>query len=135
VRTDHTETAALLARTAIFRLCSAPELAELAATAYPMSFEPGNVLCSEGAESSECYAIAEGEAHVTIGGRSVRTVGEGDVVGERAPLEGRPRSATVTAVTHMLTWAISRERFLAVIGCNPALAERMRQEVARRYRS
>jgi CRP-like cAMP-binding protein len=35
----------------------------------------------------------------------------------------------------MLTWAISRERFLGVVGRNPALAERMREEVARRYRS
>ena len=64
----------------------------------------------------------------------MRKVGEGDVVGERGPLEDRPRSATVTAVTHMLTWAISRERFLGVVGRNPALAERMREEVARRYR-
>ena len=42
---------------------------------------------------------------------------------------------TVTAATHMLTWAISRERFLGVVGRNPALAERMREEVARRYRA
>jgi cytochrome P450 len=47
-------------------------------------------------------------------------------------LEDRPRSATVTATSHMLTWTISRERFLGVVGRNPGLAERMRQAVARR---
>ncbi len=135
VRGDRVATAALLARTAVLRLCDAAELDELAATAYPLSFEPGDALCLEGAESNECYAIAEGEALVTIDGGAVRDVGEGDVIGERGPLEDRPRSATVIALTHMLTWAISRERFLGVVRRNPELAERMRKEVARRYQA
>ena len=133
VRADHGETARLLARTAVLNLCSPAELDALAATAYPMSFEPGDALCVEGAASNEVYAIAEGEALVTIAGKGAGSVGEGDVVGERGPLENRARSATVTAVTHMLTWAISRERFLGVVGSNPKLAERMRQEITRRY--
>ncbi len=133
VRPDHGETARLLARTAVLNLCSAAELDALAATAYPMSFEPGDALCVEGAASNEVYAIAEGEALVTIAGKGAGKVGEGDVVGERGPLENRARSATVTAVTHMLTWAISRERFLGVVERNSALAERMRAEIAKRY--
>jgi signal-transduction protein with cAMP-binding, CBS, and nucleotidyltransferase domain len=134
VRSDHAQTARLLAHTAVLNLCSAAELDELAATAYPMSFEPGDALCVEGAASNEVYAIAVGEALVTIAGKGAGRVGDGDVVGERGPLENRARSATVTAATHMLTWAISRERFLGVVGRNPALAERMREEIARRYR-
>lgn len=135
VRPDHGATARLLARTAVLELCSGPELDELAATAYPMTFEPGDALCVEGAASSEVYAVAEGEALVTIAGKGAGRVGEGDVVGERGPLENRARSATVTAATHMLTWAISRERFLSVVGRNPDLAERMREAVAQRYRA
>jgi len=34
-----------------------------------------------------------------------------------------------------LSWAISRERFFGVVRRNPALAERMREDVSRRYRS
>ena len=135
VRSDPAQTARLLASTAVLNLCSAAELDKLAATAYPMSFEPGDALCVEGAASNEVYAIAEGDALVTIAGKGAGSVGEGDVVGERGPLENRARSATVTATTHMLTWAISRERFLGVVGRNPELAERMREEIARRYRS
>jgi len=70
---------------------------------------------------------------VTIAGRTVRTVGEDDVVGERGPLEGKPRSATVTALTHMNTWAISRDRLLGILSRNPSLAERLREEMQRRY--
>ena len=54
----------------------------LAATAYPMSFETGDLLCEEGAESLECYVIEEGEADVTIDSKLVR-------LGIR-PIHGRP---------------------------------------------
>ena len=69
----------------------------------------------------------------TIGGRPVRTVGMDDVVGERGPIEGRPRSATVAATTHMTTWAISRDRLLAIVARNAALGAQLREEIARRY--
>jgi len=54
--------------------------------------------------------IAEGEASVVIGGAFVATVEADDVVGERGPLLDAPRIATVTAKTHMITYAISRDR-------------------------
>ncbi len=123
---------ALLGRASLFRRCTATELEELAATAYPVSFEAGDRLCVEGGEALECYVIAEGEAAVTIGGRPVRTVGEDRVVGERGPLEGRTRTATVTATTHMATYAISRERLLALISRSPRAAEGMYEDL-RRY--
>jgi hypothetical protein len=123
----------LLGRTALFRHCTFAELEELATTAYPIAFEPGDLLCVEGGEPLECYVIAEGEGMVTMDGRTVRMVGEDDVVGERGPLEGRPRSATVTATTHVNTWAISRERLLGVVSRNAMLAERMREAMRERY--
>ena len=98
-----------------------------------MSFEAGEQLCVEGGEPLDCYVIAEGEATVTIGERTVARVGESRVVGERGPLEGRTRTATVTASTRMTTWAISRERLLALAAHSPAAAEGMYAEIHRRY--
>ena len=43
------------------------------------------------------------------------------------------RSATVTAVTHMITYAISRERLRTVVDNNPAAKEWMFAELRRRY--
>ena len=120
-----TATIVLLARSPLFRACSPDEVQELAETAYPLSFEPGERLTVEGAESLECYVISEGSARVSIEGRLVRTVGEYDVVGERGLLEERARSATVTAEGDMTTYAISRERFASVLGKNSKLAEAM----------
>jgi cytochrome P450 len=130
---DLARTVALLGRASLFGRCTPSELEDLAATAYPVSFEPGEQLCVEGGEALECYAIAEGEAVVTIGGQTVATVGEGQVVGERGPLEGRARTATVTASTRTTTWAISRERLLALVARSPAAAGGMYEEIRRRY--
>ena len=57
--------------TACSRAAPTQELEQLAATAYPMSFEPGDMLCAEGGESPECYIIEEGQAVVTIGRKGV----------------------------------------------------------------
>jgi len=98
-----------------------------------MSFEPGDLLCTEGGESPECYIIEEGNAVVTIGRKGVATVGEHDVVGERGVLLDTVRSATVTATTHMITYALSRERLRAVVSGNAAARDWMLEEVRRRY--
>jgi len=124
---------ALLQRNRLFDRCSVAELEQLAATAYPMSFEPGDLLCTEGGESPECYLIEEGQAVVTIGRKGVSTVGEHDVVGERGVLLDTTRSATVTAVTHMITYAIARERLRALVAGSPAAREWMLAELQRRY--
>jgi cytochrome P450 len=126
-------TAGLLSRNSLFKACSTAELEELAATAYPMSFEVGDLLCIEGADSPEAYVIELGQAAVTIGRKGVATVGQGDVVGERGPLLGVARAATVTAISHMITYAISRQRLRALIQRNAAAREWMLSEMRRRY--
>jgi hypothetical protein len=78
-----TQVSDLFARQAIFKACTPAELTELAATSYIVSFEPGDLLTAEGAESNECYVIDDGRAVVTIGRKGMGSMIEGDVVGER----------------------------------------------------
>jgi cytochrome P450 len=126
-------TVRLLSSNTLFARCTQEELEQLAATAYPMSFEPGDLLCTEGGESPECYIVEEGHAVVTIGRKGVATVGEHDVVGERGVLLDTVRAATVTATTHMITYAISRERLRALVAGNAAARDWMLAEITRRY--
>jgi cytochrome P450 len=126
-------TADLLARNSLFKACSHAEIEELAATAYPMSFEPGDLLCVEGADSPEAYLVEIGQSVVTIGRKGVATVMPGDIVGERGPLLDTKRSATVTAITHMITYAISRERLRALMKKSPGARDWMLAEMRRRY--
>ncbi len=131
---DLASTIVLLARAGLFRDCSAAEIGALAATAYPMSFEVGELLCAEGGESLECYVIEEGEADVTIDGKLVNRVVANDVVGERGPLEGHSRSATVRATTHVNTYAIARQRLLELVENSPKAREGMFEYMKEKYK-
>jgi cytochrome P450 len=130
---DLAQVSSLFARQPIFKACTPAELNELAATSYVVSFEPGDLLTAEGTESNECYVIDDGRAVVTIGRKGMGTMGEGDVVGERGVILDKARAATVTATTHMLTYAISRERLRHVVETNAKAQEWMREEMQRRY--
>lgn len=127
------QTVALLARNSLFKRCRVEQLEQLAATAYQMSFEPGDVICSEGEESPEAYMVEEGQAVVTIDRKGVGTVREDAIVGERGVLLEARRSATVTAVTHMITYAISRERLRSLVDSDPAVRAWMLEEIQNRY--
>ncbi len=97
-------TVALLSRNSLFARCTTAELERLAATAYAMTFEPGDLLCTEGAELPECYIVEEGQAVVTIGrkgaGRGGRQPhGPGvDAGRDDAPVPGRGGRERLTAV-------------------------------------
>jgi cytochrome P450 len=123
---------ALLRRVDFFAGCSDEELTGIASTAYPLTFEAGAVVCAEGAESLECYVIAVGTVAVTVAGQPVATLGADDVVGERGPVIGAPRSATVTAATNLYTYAISRDRLLELMS-SPAARAGMEAAMDKRY--
>jgi cytochrome P450 len=131
---DLAPTIALLKRVPLFRGCTSDDLAALAAGAFPIGFDRGERLCVEGADAPECYVIAEGEAECTVGGLPVATVGMDDVVGELGPLSGRPRAATVTATTHMVAYAISRDELARLIESNPRAAAAIRAHLDAKYR-
>ena len=125
--------AELLGRVPLFSGCAIADLADLATTTYPIGFDPGEVLCVEGADSPECYVIAEGEASVVVDGAEIAVVGADDVVGERGALLGTPRNATVTAKTHMLTYAISRQRLVRLAQQSDSVRSGMESAMQRRY--
>jgi NAD(P)-dependent dehydrogenase (short-subunit alcohol dehydrogenase family) len=124
---------ALLRRIPLFEACAADELQRLASTAYPIAFEEGEALCVEGAESGDCFVVVEGDGAVSIQGQLVGVVRANEVVGERGPIEGEPRAATVTATTRLLAYAISRDLLEEIVSANPKAATHMRRLVRARY--
>ena len=125
--------ATLLGHVPLFATCEPADLTHLASTAYPIAFEPGEVLCAEGAEALDCYVVIEGEAEVTHGGTHLGVVGRDEIVGERGIIEDQPRSATVTATTHMLTYSIARDRLQILLDSDPGVAAHMRAIMRARY--
>ena len=76
---------------ALFEETSRSELAEIARQLTMLTVPAGKVLVSEGGIGNEFMIIARGEAEVSQGGRTIATLGHGDLVGEMALL-GEPRS-------------------------------------------
>lgn len=87
------------------------------------SYPPGGILFSEGEKSSEVYRILRGRVEISIEGNEKAVVlaqlSEGDIFGEMAMVDERPRSATARAATAVECEVMSPEDFQRAIIENP----------------
>ena len=91
-------------------------------TSSPTSFSeitfPANaVIFDEGDNGEAAYLIRDGQVEIRKGTRSsdpqkLAILGKGDVLGELALFDGRPRMAAAIALTEVKVVRISREEFL-----------------------
>jgi hypothetical protein len=72
--------------------------------------EPGTVLIEEGAAAGPVLLVLDGLISVEVDGESLGDLGPGAVVGERAFVEGTPRTATVRALTPVRVAVIDPDR-------------------------
>jgi CRP-like cAMP-binding protein len=82
----------------------------------------GKVVAAEGQGALALHVVLEGTATVTVGGRPKRTLGTGDHFGEISLIDGRPRSATVTAMAPLTTLAVPHLVFQSLLDDDPTLA-------------
>src|SRR5438445_13504352 len=90
-----------LAQVELFQGFSPAELARVAELVEEVSAETGAVLMEQGKPGQECYVVVEGTADVLVAGDKVAELGKGELIGEMALIDKRPRSATVKAKTPM----------------------------------
>ena len=112
---------ALLRRNALFVPLPLTALDRLAESLVLVSFEPGATVMRKGEPGDHYLLIAEGIVEVSDDGRTLRTCGPGDGVGEIALLRTVPRTATVTAKTHVEGYSIDAPTFLSAVA-GPAAA-------------
>jgi CRP/FNR family transcriptional regulator, cyclic AMP receptor protein len=119
----------------LFSEASRSELAVISRQLTRLKVKAGRVLVREGGIGNEFMIMVDGMAEVTQGGRSIATLGRGDLVGEMALLQphgfGR-RNATVTAVTDAEIYVGSPAEFRRIIDAAPSVAEKVKQTVASR---
>lgn len=122
----------LLSASALFRACSKRQLRSLAKVTRVVQIEPGEVLVTAGAPSTDAYLITAGSATVKARNGRSATLGPGDVVGELGLLLDRPRNATVRANTPLEVLALSRNDLKVAVEASPELGWSLLQTVAER---
>lgn len=85
----------------------------------------GRTLVEKGIRSTDVYFLREGRAEVILYGSRgrevcVHNVGPGDMFGEIAILDGKPRSASVEALSDIVLDAMRGNDFMACLESSPA---------------
>ena len=115
---------ALLRSLPLFAELPPPAVEGLAAAVTRLDLAAGEVLLREGDPGDMYYAIAAGTLEVHQSGRLLRRCGRGEGVGEIALLRGVTRTATVTAMTDVTVYALSRGDFLGAVTAHAATLDR-----------
>jgi len=118
----------------IFAGCSKKELEAIANAVREVSHKAGNVVAAEGEPGAGLFIIDRGEADVTIGGKKVNHLKDGDFFGEMALLDGGPRTATVTASTDVSLFVLTEWVYRGLLAEHGSIALHTLEAMAARLR-
>jgi hypothetical protein len=122
----------ILASVPIFAPLPGSSLEHLAARLVPLHLAPQTVIVREGDTGDRFYIVAEGQVEVSQDGTPVSILDAGSHFGEIALLRDMPRTATVTARTPVVVYALDRDDFLAAVTGHPTSAEAAESVVSAR---
>lgn len=117
----------------------AEEQNKLLRDGVPRRFHKGDALVLEGDRSSMVFVITSGWVMVSSTSDDGRRLGlafrgPGDIVGELAALDARPRSATLTALGDVATSVLTAEVFRLYLATMPAFCHQLIRTLGRRLR-
>src|SRR6185437_8593928 len=100
--------------------------ADLLASAKPMKLAADAILFLAGDPGDGCYRLEEGLLKVSMASpagaeRILAILGPGAIVGDMAMIDGRPRSASVSALRDCKLSFISRASFETLAAKNPEI--------------
>lgn len=102
-------------------------------------FEAGATLMYEGQVGTEVLVLVAGRVKVTYLTSEGREVildfrGPGELLGEMAVIDGKPRSNTVAAIEAVEALTLSAAEFKALVANSPSLSDQLLQNMIRRFR-
>jgi signal transduction histidine kinase len=124
---------------ALFRSLNHGELQALRLAAQERQFTAGRDIFQEGSPGDGVYFVKSGQVEITglVSGNTRHVFSQlnsGEIFGEMAVIEDRPRSATATALMDTEVYFIPRAEMLAFIERSPALAFNLLQQISHRLR-
>ena len=120
-----TELKKWLSATELFQNVSKRSLNQLVKAGREIRHPDGHEVIIEGAGAVGFHLITSGTARVTSGSTVRRTLSVGDAFGEISVIDGRPRSASVEAVSNHVTFAIDSSMLNQLLSDNPDFARHM----------
>jgi CRP/FNR family transcriptional regulator, cyclic AMP receptor protein len=125
----------MLAAQPLFSGLSQKELRAVASLGTPADFKAGRVITEEGAIGQEAILIVSGSARCVVGGKTVATLGPGDLFGEISLLDRAPRSASVIADSDMQATVFVAAEFIGLVQASPKIALKLLTAMALRLRA
>ena len=130
---------ALLGSIPLFEGLDEQELAKIRALAQIRFYPARAVVVTQGEPALALFAIVRGRLKVVACGPDGRDtvlgiMGEGEIFGEVALIDGGPRSATCTAVEPCDLLTIERAQFLKLLDESPAISIKLLYVLAQRLR-
>lgn len=126
----------LLRQIPMFQKVEQSKLKLLAFTSERLTFQPSQVICEQGEPGDSMYVIVAGDADVIVnmpaGPLKVAMLHKNNFFGEIAILCDIPRTATVKAVTELVTLRITKDLFYRLVSEFPQMAIEIMREIAAR---
>ncbi len=122
----------ILASVPIFAPLPGASLEHLAGRLVPLRLDPGTIIVRQGDAGDRFYIVAEGQVEVTEDGRAISELEAGGYFGEIALIRNVPRTATVTARTPVVVYALDRDDFLAAVTSHAPSSEAAEDVVSAR---
>jgi CRP-like cAMP-binding protein len=95
----------------------------------------GTILIQEDAHGAEAFVIRSGTVRLEHDGVPIARLGAGEILGEFALIDQRPRSATAVAETDVALLVLSTREFDRLVDEVPAVARRLLAVLAGRVRA
>jgi CRP-like cAMP-binding protein len=124
----------LLRQTPLLAGLGRKDLEEVGRLADEIDVKADHVLMREGDPGREFFVIVDGQLRIEKGGRTIRTMGPGEFVGDIALVTERPRTATVTTATACRLLVLGHREFHQLMDQYPTIRLSVLESMAIRLR-
>jgi pyruvate phosphate dikinase-like enzyme/cyclic nucleotide-binding protein len=125
----------VLEKVPLFADLSQDEIDEIARLFKERRFAAGETITREGAGGAAFFVIESGAVEVSVHGKSVATLSDGEYFGEMALIDEGARAATVTATTDLVCHGLTYWEFRPLVQHNATIAWNLLQTLAKRLRT
>jgi len=109
----------------LFEGLSDKELKAVLGQSQIVEHKENHVIVEEGRGSAGFHLILDGQAGVSKGSQKVATLSPGNYFGEISVIDGKPRSATVTAESPVRTLSLAAWKFQTLLDDHPTITRKI----------